>query len=51
MVDDTATTSVRCLSCGFESPTGSDDWETATHPSLGSLAQCPDCGSTNTAGR
>jgi len=51
MPDDTASTSVRCLNCGFEATTGSDDWETATHPSLGSLAQCPDCWSTNTTSR
>jgi DNA-directed RNA polymerase subunit RPC12/RpoP len=51
MVDDIVTTSVRCLDCGFEAAAGSDDWETATHPSLGSLTRCPDCGSTDTTSR
>jgi len=49
MVDDAATTTrVTCYECGFAAPAGSDDWETATHPSLGVLTRCPECGSTNT---
>ncbi|WP_248895988.1 DNA repair protein RadA [Haloplanus halobius] len=45
------TTRVACRNCGFEAPTGSDEWETAAHPSHGTLTRCPDCGSTNTTGR
>jgi predicted RNA-binding Zn-ribbon protein involved in translation (DUF1610 family) len=52
MVDGATTASrVVCLNCGFETPAGSDAWETADHPSLGALTQCPDCGSTNTTSR
>jgi DNA-directed RNA polymerase subunit RPC12/RpoP len=52
MADGSATTpGVRCLECGFEAAAGSDDWEEAIHPSLGTLARCPDCGSTNTTSR
>ncbi|WP_199243665.1 MULTISPECIES: hypothetical protein [Haloplanus] len=48
MVDESTTTEVTCFKCGFEAPAGSDDWDTATHPSLGTLQRCPDCGSTDT---
>jgi predicted RNA-binding Zn-ribbon protein involved in translation (DUF1610 family) len=45
-----ATTTQRCLECGFEAPAGDDAWKRVEHPPLGELAQCPECGSTNTAG-
>jgi predicted RNA-binding Zn-ribbon protein involved in translation (DUF1610 family) len=49
MVDDaTTTTRVTCYECGFAAPPESDEWETATHPTLGTLTRCPECGSTNT---
>ncbi len=38
----------RCLECGFEAPPGSDAWSRVEHPPLGTLTQCPECGSTNT---
>jgi predicted nucleic-acid-binding Zn-ribbon protein len=36
---------LRCAKCGRSE--ARDDWETATHPTLGTMTQCPDCGSTN----
>ncbi|MGM0605618.1 MAG: hypothetical protein ACQETB_08095 [Halobacteriota archaeon] len=42
----TDTSIVQCLNCGFESPAGKR-WERVTHPPLGELTQCPECGSTN----
>jgi len=35
-----------CVNCGFEAQSGSDEWETARH-TLGTLTQCPECGSTD----
>jgi predicted Zn-ribbon and HTH transcriptional regulator len=40
-------TTHRCLQCGFESP-DADAWDRVDHPPLGTLTQCPDCGSTDT---
>lgn len=37
----------RCFSCGFEAAMGSDEWDRVSHPPLGTLTQCPDCGSTD----
>lgn len=37
-----------CKQCGFSAPVGSDAWDTAVHPTLGDLMQCPECGSTDT---
>ncbi|WP_336036326.1 hypothetical protein [Halobacterium yunchengense] len=37
---------LRCHECGRTEPTDGD-WGRVTHPTLGSLTQCPDCGSTN----
>jgi hypothetical protein len=50
---DHSTTEARvvCINCRFAAPTGSDEWNRAIHPSLGTLLQCPDCGSTNTTSR
>lgn len=44
----TATT--RCDACGFQAPPDSDEWETVEHPPLGTLTQCPGCGSTRIHG-
>ncbi len=41
----------RCFGCGFEAPDGSDAWATVNHPPLGTLTQCPECGSTDIRGR
>lgn len=35
-----------CYQCGFAAPAESDEWETTTHPALGTMTQCPDCGTT-----
>jgi predicted RNA-binding Zn-ribbon protein involved in translation (DUF1610 family) len=40
-----------CTGCGFEAAADSDDWETADHPSLGTLTRCPECGSTDVHSR
>jgi predicted RNA-binding Zn-ribbon protein involved in translation (DUF1610 family) len=37
----------QCFECGFENTADSEKWATTTHPSLGSVTQCPECGSTN----
>ncbi|MFB6073000.1 MAG: hypothetical protein ABEJ88_08530 [Halobacterium sp.] len=36
---------LRCHRCGRTADRA--DWGEATHPTLGSMTQCPDCGSTN----
>ncbi|WP_195156006.1 hypothetical protein [Halococcus agarilyticus] len=43
MVDDTTS---RCLSCGFEAASR-DSWDAVDAPPLGTVTQCPDCGSTD----
>ncbi|MFB6268886.1 MAG: hypothetical protein ABEH83_03020 [Halobacterium sp.] len=43
---ESETKQLRCLECGRTAPPGGD-WESATHPKLGSMTQCPECGSTN----
>ena len=40
----------KCLQCGFEAPRG-NDWGAADHPTLGSMTQCPECGSTDVSSR
>jgi predicted RNA-binding Zn-ribbon protein involved in translation (DUF1610 family) len=40
-------TTTRCLECGFEAPSGADEWGSVEHPPLGTMTQCPECGSTN----
>jgi DNA-directed RNA polymerase subunit RPC12/RpoP len=40
-------TQLRCLNCGLEASGESEEWTTATHPTLGSMTQCRECGSTN----
>ncbi|MFB6080421.1 MAG: hypothetical protein ABEJ81_05435 [Haloferacaceae archaeon] len=44
-------TTLRCVNCGFEAPTDSDAWSRVEHPPIGTLTQCPECGSTNVLGR
>lgn len=41
-------TQIKCISCGFEAPQGSEDWGHVEYRPLGTLTQCPSCGSTNT---
>jgi DNA-directed RNA polymerase subunit RPC12/RpoP len=41
---------LRCTNCGFEAPSG-DDWDRVDHPPIGTLTQCPECGSTDIHGR
>jgi predicted Zn-ribbon and HTH transcriptional regulator len=43
----TDTTRTTCLECGFTAETGGDEWVEVDHPTLGSLARCPECDSTN----
>jgi predicted Zn-ribbon and HTH transcriptional regulator len=40
----------RCRNCGFEAPASRDDWARVDHPPLGTLTQCPECGSTDVLG-
>lgn len=40
-------TQKRCMECGFSETTDSGAWAATTHPSLGAVTQCPECGSTN----
>jgi predicted RNA-binding Zn-ribbon protein involved in translation (DUF1610 family) len=48
---DTASNgTLRCSNCGFEAPNG-DDWNRVDHPPIGTLTQCPECGSTDIHGR
>lgn len=37
----------RCHGCQFEAPATDDQWSKVTHPPLGTLTQCPTCGSTD----
>lgn len=37
-----------CLRCGFVAPSDSDQWEDAEHIALGTIPQCPECGSKTT---
>lgn len=45
--DSTQVARLKCGGCGFEAPLEGDVWGAATHPTLGTLTQCPECGSTN----
>lgn len=38
---------LKCLNCGFQAPAGNDEWDAVTHPPLGTMTQCPECGSTD----
>lgn len=46
---DEAIVEPKCLTCGREA--AADDWGRGEHPTLGSLTQCPDCGSTDVSSR
>ena len=37
----------RCHNCQFEAPASDDRWSKVSHPPLGTLTQCPECGSTD----
>lgn len=37
----------QCFECRFEAAADDGTWKTTTHPSLGTITQCPECGSTN----
>lgn len=39
---------VQCVSCGFKAASDDEAWKRIDHPPLGSMTQCPECGSTNT---
>ncbi|EMA36887.1 hypothetical protein C447_13517 [Halococcus hamelinensis 100A6] len=41
----------RCLKCGFEADSGSDEWNRVDAPPFRSLTQCPECGSTDVLSR
>lgn len=41
------TAHAKCLGCGYVARSGSDEWSSDTHPTLGKLTKCPDCGSTD----
>lgn len=38
-------TRIVCGNCGFEAPR--EEWGSVEHPTLGTLTQCPECGSTD----
>ena len=40
----------RCLACGFEAGSASDEWDSVDAPPLGVMTQCPACGSTDVHG-
>ncbi|EMA29293.1 hypothetical protein SAMN05444422_102480 [Halobiforma haloterrestris] len=37
----------RCRNCGFEAPSGDDEWLRLEVPKLGRMTQCPKCESTD----
>lgn len=37
----------RCRNCGFEAPSGDDEWLRLEVPKLGRMTQCPQCESTD----
>lgn len=43
----TDTGEAKCFGCGFEAPADGDAWANAEHPPLGTVVQCPECGSTD----
>jgi predicted Zn-ribbon and HTH transcriptional regulator len=46
-VETSPTQEAKCLGCGFTAPAGSDEWNRPSHPPLGTITQCPECGSTD----
>lgn len=51
MAQEATAPNSRCFSCGFEAPMQGDEWDTVSHPPLGTLTQCPECGSTDVRSR
>jgi DNA-directed RNA polymerase subunit RPC12/RpoP len=43
--------SLICANCGFEATADSDDRSSVEHPPIGTLAKCPECGSTGVSGQ
>jgi len=37
----------KCFACRFEASAASDKWDSTTHPPLGTINKCPECGSTD----
>jgi DNA-directed RNA polymerase subunit RPC12/RpoP len=37
----------RCQRCGFRAESGSAEWDEVESPPMGTLTQCPECGSTD----
>ena len=40
-----------CFDCGFEAASESEAWDEVEHPPIGTLTQCPECGSTDVHSR
>lgn len=40
-------TPAKCGKCGFEAPSGGEEWEYVDDSAMGELTQCPECGSTD----
>ncbi|MFB6131109.1 MAG: hypothetical protein ABEJ28_09840 [Salinigranum sp.] len=47
MTRTTRVATSRCLKCGFEAASGDAQWGTVDLGKLGTVAQCPQCSSTN----
>ncbi|SDJ98294.1 hypothetical protein SAMN05216226_11398 [Halovenus aranensis] len=47
MASETGQRPKQCFECRFEASADDGAWETTTHPSLGTITQCPECGSTD----
>ncbi|MFC7072486.1 hypothetical protein ACFQJ7_14375 [Halovenus rubra] len=50
MVSEAGVKQKQCFKCRFEAAADAGEWVTTTHPSLGDITQCPECGSTNIHG-
>lgn len=37
----------RCHGCQFQADPSGDQWSTVSHPTAGTVTQCPECGSTD----
>ena len=47
----TTSATPRCLNCGFEAASDSGEWGSVEAPPLGTMTQCPECGSTDILSR
>lgn len=47
MSSETTTLRSTCLNCGYEAPSGGDEWRRIEVRGIGRLSQCPECESTN----